>query len=133
MEEWVESGNDIFLFFHINCRSKVLLELRRDSLHWMGVIGAAWNHPQGLDSEIDEKLDYPAVHISYNDAVEYCAWVGRRLPSEKEWEYAARAGHYNLTYPWGDEFVEGKMNIWEGNDFPKNNILKDGFHGNYVF
>ncbi len=67
----------------------------------MGVVGAAWHHPQGLGSSITEKLNYPVVHISYNDAVEYCAWVGRRLPTEKEWEYGARGGLVNQSYPWG--------------------------------
>jgi formylglycine-generating enzyme len=82
-----------------------LLNDCRDSPHWMGVVGAAWNHPQGLDSNIDEILDYPVVHISYNDALEYCSWTGRRLPSEKEWEYAARGGRVNQTYPWGIQLI----------------------------
>lgn len=67
----------------------------------MGVVGASWSHPYGPDSSVDDLLDYPAVHISYHDAYEYCTWAGRRLPTEKEWEYAARGGRVNETYPWG--------------------------------
>eukprot|EP01040_Poterioochromonas_malhamensis_P006566 gene6566-7070_t len=100
----------------------------KDSPHWMGVVGASWSHPYGPDSSVDDLLDYPAVHISYHDAYEYCTWAGRRLPTEKEWEYAARGGRVNETYPWGDVPRSKRMNIWEG-EFPKGNTLKDGYLG----
>jgi len=100
----------------------------RNSEHWMGVKGASWKHPYGVDSDILNILDLPAAHISYRDAEEYCSWADRRLPTEKEWEYSARAGRINETYPWGNVFENGLMNIWEGN-FPKENLLLDGFHG----
>lgn len=100
----------------------------KDAKHWMAVGGASWKHPFGLDSEIDDLSDHPVVHVSYKDGVEYCAWVGRRLATEKEWEYAARGGRVNQTYPWGMTPVARRMNIWDG-DFPKENTVIDGYHG----
>eukprot|EP01038_Epipyxis_sp_PR26KG_P006262 gene6262-8623_t len=103
----------------------------KDAKHWMGVIQASWYTPYGPDSSIDDILDYPVVQVSHNDAAEYCAWVGdgSRLPTEKEWEYGARGGRINETYPWGNKFKQNRMNIWEGDDFPKSNLLNDGYHG----
>jgi sulfatase modifying factor 1 len=96
----------------------------------MGVINASWSHPYGPDIDIlgSEMLPLPVVHISYQDAQEYCTWAGRRLPTEKEWEYAARGGLVNQSYPWGDEWKSQQMNIWEGK-FPKENLLTDGYLG----
>jgi formylglycine-generating enzyme required for sulfatase activity len=74
-------------------------------------------------------MQYPVVQVSYQDAMEYCAWAGRRLPTEKEWEYAARGGLANMTYPWGDVYEERRMNIWDGDDFPKTNLVQDGYYG----
>eukprot|EP00116_Pleurobrachia_bachei_P006943 sb/3467205/ len=96
---------------------------------WMPVEGAYWAHPAGPGSSvIDKKQTHPAVHISYNDAVEYCSHIGGRLPTEHEWEYAARGGHRDQIYPWGNDFKKNRMNIWEG-DFPTENKGKDGFIG----
>eukprot|EP00035_Acanthoeca_spectabilis_P007590 m.138699 g.138699 ORF g.138699 m.138699 type:complete len:377 (+) comp14005_c0_seq1:3220-4350(+) len=125
-------------FVHEKCLSDKMVELVdheeglgrvKESPHWCGVYGAYWRRPEGPDSSIKGKGHYPAVHTSWNDAVAYCNWAGMRLPTEKEWEYAARGGLEDELYPWGEEPDDGNfsqlLNSWEGK-FPKENPAYDG-------
>lgn len=98
-------------------------------LWWRYVEGASWRHPLGPHSTIEGKDDHPVVHVAYEDAAAFAAWAGKRLPTEAEWEYAARGGLEGAAFAWGDELApEGRMmaNYWQG-PFPKTNLCLDGY------
>lgn len=103
--------------------------LRDFSQWWTWTHGADWRHPEGPGSSIQGKDDYPVVQVSWDDAVAYCQWAGKRLPTEAEWERAARHAHDGQRFTWGDELTPGGQhmaNIWQG-AFPHRNTADDGF------
>ena len=107
------------------------VNLNNYSQWWEWVAGADWQHPQGPNSSINGKENLPVVQGSWDDAMAYCKWAGKRLPTEAEWEYASRGGLKDEIYPWGNEHLnigKPKANTWEGK-FPYLNEKKDGFDG----
>jgi formylglycine-generating enzyme required for sulfatase activity len=98
---------------------------------WSYVKGANWRHPEGPDSDLTGLAEHPVVHVAYEDALAYCKWAGKRLPTEAEFELAARGGLNKKQYAWGDEFRPGgkfMANTWQGR-FPYENTGEDGYRG----
>jgi formylglycine-generating enzyme required for sulfatase activity len=119
----VQPGSMVFL------PSEGPVDLRQMEGWWHWITGANWQHPEGPNSNLDGREQHPVVQVSWDDAVAYARWAGKRLPTEAEWEFAARGGLDSKRYAWGDEFKPGSKfmaNTWTGN-FPYKNTKEDGF------
>ena len=112
-------------------RRNGIVERLPSALWWCRIDGADWRRPEGPGASLERRLDHPVVHVSHNDAGAYCSWAGYRLPTEAEWEYAARGGVERSDFPWGDELEPGgehRCNVWQG-DFPRRDEGVDGYRG----
>ncbi len=106
------------------------VDLNNPALWWSWTPGADWQHPKGPKSDIAQLANHPVVQVSWDDANAYCQWRGKRLPTEAEWEWAARGGLSDHIYPWGNEPIDAgkvKANTWQG-EFPYKNTLRDGYY-----
>jgi len=107
------------------------VDLRNYFNWWTYIAGANWRHPEGPESSIEERAQHPVVHVAYQDVEAYAKWAGKELPTEAEWEFAARGGLDRASYSWGEEFTPGgksMANTWQG-EFPWQNLCTDGYEG----
>jgi formylglycine-generating enzyme len=105
------------------------VDLRNYMNWWTYVIGADWRHPEGPKSSIADRAQHPVVHVAYEDVEAFAKWVGKEIPTEAEWEFAARGGLDGASYAWGEEFTPSSKqmaNTWQG-EFPWQNLLTDGY------
>lgn len=117
--------------FHLFVPAVLPVESPEGTPWWRKVDGACWSAPEGPVSSIEARLDHPATHISWNDAAAFAAWAGGRLPTEAEWEHAAKGGRDGARFPWGEEEPDDNnalCNIWQGS-FPQQNTRADGWLG----
>jgi formylglycine-generating enzyme required for sulfatase activity len=108
------------------------VDLRHLSQWWTWTPGASWRHPEGPRSSIGDRWSHPVVHVAHEDALAYASWVGGMLPSEAQWEFAARGGLDGAEFTWGDEQRPGgriMANTWDGPDFPWRSTKESGFTG----
>lgn len=117
--------------FHLLLPEDQMFPAPAEASWWRVVEGASWKHPEGPQSLVEDRANHPAVHMSWNDAAAFAEWAGGRLPSEAEWEFAARGGVDGARFPWGEAEPDDETvmcNIWQG-QFPRHNTLKDGYLG----